>query len=204
MERARAVVLLVSTLLWAGCVTTPAQPDDEDDPVSLETSITSTSVRIERARRGPATALIDRRSEVGEVFRVLELLAERGARRVRLKVETGAEAVVSTLRPDGAGQWLVVTIGDDGFKVFVTSAEGVGRPAAELARAEGSLVPLRDGKLDLERLASLSRALTHKLGKLGGATVAAPSRAPADRAVETLEQLKRALPDAPRRTLLAL
>jgi hypothetical protein len=102
--------------IWLCACATPRASEDE---VAAEVeSIVSTSVRIERRSRGPAIAHVERQCEVGEVQRVIELLAAAGAGRVNLKVENGASADVITRLPTARAQWLVVAVTAAGFKLF--------------------------------------------------------------------------------------
>lgn len=200
----KSLAALAAILFFSGCATTPRGEDDDDEaPVEVE-SISSSSVRIERRRKGPAIAHIERACEVAEVQRVIELLAAAGARRVSLKVETGAQADVYTRLPRKQARWLVVAVTDGGFRLYVSSSEALSAKGKLALPGEGQEVPLRDGQPDWERLTHLVRAVAASTGELEGASVAAPPQARAVLVIETLQQLRYALPRAQRRTLVAL
>lgn len=203
MVGCKSLAAFAAALLCAGCVTTPRGDDDEEDTSGLAVeSISSSSVRIERRRKGPAIAHVERACEVAEVQRVIELLAAKGARRVSLKIENGAQAEVWTRPPSKSARWLVVAVTDAGFRLFVSNSEAVSARGKLVLPDDSPEVPLRDGKPDWERLTSMARSMTAG-GELGGASVAAPAQARAERAIEALQQLRYALPKAERRTLVA-
>lgn len=200
-----SLAALAAALFFFSCATTPRGEDEDDDeaPVQVE-GLSSSSVRIERRRKGPAIAHVERACEVAEVQRVIELLGAAGARRVSLKVENGPQAEVFTRVPKKPGRWLVVAVTDTGFRLHLADAEALAAKGKLALAGEGQEVPLRDGKPDWERLTNLVRALAASGGELGGASVAAPPGSRADRAIEALQQLRFALPRAQRRTLVAL
>ena len=161
-------------------------------------------MRIERRKKLPAIAHVERECDVGEVRRVIDLLGARGARRVNLKVENGPQAEVNThLVPKG--RWLVVAMNDSGFKLFVSTSDAL-KPKEAPQVPEGeetSEVPLRGGQPDWERFINLVRALASKQSNLVGASLVASASGPAERAIEALQQIRIALPDPQRRYLLA-
>lgn len=192
--------LAIGAVLWlSACATTPS--GDE-----IMETIVSSSVRIERKSRGPAIAHVERQCEVGEVQRVIELLAASGTGRVNLKVENGASAEVITRLPTDKVSWLVVAVTDEGFRLYTASTEALNR-TTQAKGPEGveiSDVPLREGQPDWERLTNLVRVLASKQ-RVYGTSVVAPAGGRADRAIEALQQIRFALPEPQqRRYLLAL
>jgi hypothetical protein len=123
---------------------------------------------------------------------------------VSLRIENGPQADVITRLPNAKGRWLVVALTDAGFKLYISSTEALsGKRRAEIPEgAEISEVPLHQGQPDWERLTNLMRAVVAKQGSVAGASVAAPAAGRADTAIEALQQLRFALPDAPRRSLI--
>ena len=193
----RKSLALVATTIWfSGCATTASIEVEPE-------AIVSSSVRIERKSRGPAIAHVERQCEVGEVQRVIELLAASGTGRVNLKVENGASADVITKLPATKDSWLVVAVTDAGFTLYMSDTEQLGARGATKA-PESQDVPLRDGEPDWERLTNLVRALAAKNNPYG-TSVIAPATGRADLAIEALQQIRFALPEPQqRRYLLAL
>jgi hypothetical protein len=199
MPGRNSLALLLLAGLEVSCATVQPRTDREVSP-----DLISSSVRIERIDKGSTIAHVEEDCEMAEVQRVLELLAAKGTRKVNLRLETGAEVEVLTQLPGGNAKWLVVAITEGGgFELFTVNAETLGLRGRPRPGSDITDVPLADGKPDWERLTAQLRSLAAK-EKPSGTSVTAPRTGSAVRAIEALSRTRTALPDSPRRFLLAL
>jgi hypothetical protein len=193
----RLAALLGALAIAGGCVTAPALNSEEEDAPAEVENIVSTSVRIKRGKKGPASAEIEAASELGEVVRVVELLARSGAKKVGLRTGGGDPVEVVTEAPKPKELLLVVELGAEGaHAVYVTTA-------AELSRGGHPSKPVPGGKPDWDALIASAKTVAAVTSQPLGISVGAAKDSRAERAVEVLKRVSSALPGPRPRRLFA-